>query len=169
MDDPIAFDHGRMIHLDSGTYHWVSLKAFRITADRPDTDLLAALIRHPQYRDSYAGGGPDDQSSSSLYGRYRLDRISADSFNQLSPRTAQLSLQQWADRAGGDVSATVQEELNRWLYPVLADSAVFELPRLGQDAEHDWGWVVGAVNGFHEIVAIDRPGRVMTLVVASDD
>lgn len=169
MDDPIAFDHERMIHLDCGTYHWVSLKAFRITADRPDADLLTALIHHPQYRDSYAYGGPDDQSSPSLHGRYRLDHISVDSFNHLSPQIAQLSLRQWADRASGTVSAAVQDELDRWVYPLLTDGALFELPSLGQDAEHDWGWVVGAVSGFHEIVAIDRLGLVMTLVVAADD
>ncbi|MFJ4657994.1 hypothetical protein ACIP5Y_42565 [Nocardia sp. NPDC088792] len=169
MDDPIAFDHEQMVHLDSGTYHWVSLKAFRITADRPDTELLAALVRHPQYRDNYAGGGPDDQSSPSLHGPYLLDRISADSFNHLSPGTAQTLLQQWADRASGTVSVAVQDELNRWVYPVLTDSVVFELPDLTHDAEHDWGWIVGAINGFHELVAIDRPSRVMTLVVASDD
>lgn len=53
MDDPIAFDHEQLIHLDSGPYHWVSLKAFTITASRSDKDLIAAMIRHPQYRDNY--------------------------------------------------------------------------------------------------------------------
>ncbi|WP_405496120.1 hypothetical protein [Nocardia sp. NBC_00511] len=169
MDDPIAFDHEQLIHLDSGPYHWVSLKAFTITASRSDKDLIAAMIRHPQYRDNYAGGGPDDQSSPSLHGPYRLDLISADSFIHLSSTTAQLSLRQWAERASRTVSATVQTELDRLVYPVLTNSAVFELPSLGQDAQHDWGGVVGAINGFHELVAINRPGRVMTLVVAADD
>lgn len=169
MDDPLAFDNERMVHLDRGTYHWVSVKRFRITADHQAPELLAALVHHPQYRDNYAGSGPDDQSSPNLHGPYLLDRIHSDTFTRIAPSAAQDLLRQWATRACGTVSSAVQSDLDHWVYSTLPGSTVFELPNMRPDAEHDWGWVVGAINGFHELVTVNQSSRVLTLIVASDD
>ncbi|MFE9575124.1 hypothetical protein ACFYO1_01960 [Nocardia sp. NPDC006044] len=169
MDGLITFERERIVHLDAGTYHWVSSKYFRIGTDRPDDDLLTALVHHPQYRDHYAGGSPDQQGAHNLHGPYQLHRISAESFHRISADTAQTQLHQWADQASGTISAAVQDSLDRWVYPMLATDDVFELRDPGPDAVHDWGWVVGAANGFHEFIAIDRTDRLMTLIVAADD
>jgi hypothetical protein len=52
----LRFAGETMIHLERGTYQWVSIKRFEASGDLADAELLAALISHPQYHDHYAGG-----------------------------------------------------------------------------------------------------------------
>ncbi|MEG8183221.1 hypothetical protein [Nocardia terpenica] len=66
------------------------------------------------------------------------------------------------------MSQQIQAELDTQVFPLLETPRLFQLPDLRPDAQHDWGWVVG-VDGFHELVVIDQPDQVLTLVVAADD
>src|SRR2546422_11717634 len=99
MDQPIVFDHEQMVHLDKGTYHWVSIKQFRIDSTQSDRTLLDALVAHGQYHDHYAGGDAADQDHHSWHGPYRLEYISADTFRPVRPTVTQALLQAWAKAA----------------------------------------------------------------------
>ncbi|MET8331541.1 hypothetical protein [Streptomyces sp. NPDC005181] len=49
-------------------YRWVNTKRFRLTADAADDrGVLAALIAHPQFRDTYDGAGVQDSMPLSLW------------------------------------------------------------------------------------------------------
>lgn len=166
LHQPITFEHERTVHLDQGTHHWVSIKQFRIDPAQPDHSLLAALVADPRYRDHYAGGDAADHDH---HGPYRLEHISAETFQPVGGAAAREVLELWAgDATGGAPSAHVQRDLEQHVYPVLVGPSLFHLPDLRPGAEHDWGWVVGQ-QGFHEFVAVDRVEHIMTLIVASDD
>jgi len=169
VDVPITYDHEQMVHLDEGTYHWVSLKQFHIDPTLSDTELLDALVAHWAYHDHYAGQDAADQDHHSLHGPYRLECISADAFRPARAAIAEALVQAWAEEAtAGPPSEPVQKLLDEKVYPLLGVSSLLELPNLRPDAEHDWGWVVGR-NAFHEYVEIDRPRQSLTLIVAADD
>lgn len=170
MPSLITFESERTIHMGANTRHWVSVKTFRIDKDSPDENsILTALISDPQYRDHYAGGSPDNQGSHLLHGPYRLDHISVQSFRRIDPHAAKALLQHWAAQACADPSAAVEAGLDEWVYSELINNDLFQLQDMCPGAKHEWGWVVGAINGFHELVAIDRTNSRLTLVVASDD
>lgn len=166
---PLAFERERTVHLAPGTYRWVSLKTFRIDADQSDGDLLDTLIRHPQYRDHYAGGSPGSQGPHRLHGPYQLDFISTEGFHPIDSHEAQTMLQRWVAEVHDPVPTVLQDELNQCVYSVLPGATVYRLADLHADSVHAWGWVVGSSGGFHELVATDRTSGLLTLIVASDD
>ncbi|GAB0105907.1 hypothetical protein JMUB6875_48890 [Nocardia sp. JMUB6875] len=169
MDGVLTFDHELTIHLDPGTYHWISVKVFRFESAQPNHEqLLSALIAHPRYRDHYATDFAE-QGTHALHGPYRLDAITADTFTPTTAEAARTLLQDWANTASGSVPVKVQRELDERVFAWLGLGVLYRLPDLRPGAEHDWGWVVGAINGFHELVSIDHKNRILTLVVAADD
>lgn len=169
VESALTYEHGQVVYLDKGTYHWVSLKRFHIDQDLTDGELLSALIAHWAYHDHYAGEDAIKQDHHSLHGPYRLECITAETFQPARPAVAHALLQAWAEEAtAGSPSAPVQSELDAKVYPLLEAVALYQLPGLRPEAEHDWGWVVGK-EAFLEYVSIARTGRVLTLIVAADD
>jgi hypothetical protein len=156
-----------MVHMDSGTFMWVSIKRFSIESDGTDEELIAALLADRQYRDHYAGQDPVEQLQDDLHGPYWLRAISISSFEPGDSETAKQALQAWADAPEPQTQDT-QERLQREVYPLLKGGAVYHLPDLRPSAQHDWGWVVGQ-GGFHEYVVVDRDAASVSLIVASDD
>ena len=72
----------------------------------------------------------------------------------------------WVDphyRQPPEVQARLQK-----VYTLLRSGNLYRLTNPSCEHEHEYGWVTGKL-GFHEFVVIDRPGRVIHLVVASDD
>lgn len=154
-----------MVHLDDGTYAWVSIRRFRVAdVEEDDRALLDALIAHPEYRDDYAGGGADPTNE--IHGPYRLGAITPETFEVSSSDEARRVIQEWADEDEPQ-SLQTQDRLRQIVYPLLRGT-IYRLPDLRAHAEHEWGWVVG-LRGFHEFVVIDRGDRTLALVVASDD
>ncbi|MFB8004003.1 hypothetical protein [Nocardia sp. NPDC056000] len=167
MDGLLTFEHERSILLDRATYHWVRLETFRFGSARLVSELLSALIAHPRYRDTFATEFAG-QGTHLLHGPYRVEHISAATFEPITSLSARKLLQDWANNAGVPVSPEVQAELDTRVFPLLESPMLFQLPDLRPDAQHDWGEVVG-VDGFHEIVAIDEGDHVLVLIVAADD
>jgi hypothetical protein len=169
VDERVVFEHEQLIHFNQGTYHWVSLKQFRIDPALTDTDLLCALISHWAYHDHYGGQDAIDQDHHSLHGPYRLECIAPDTFRRARAAISESLVQAWAEEASDrSISPQVQQALDRSVYPLLSDDSLYHLPDLRPEAEYDWGWVVGR-EAFHEYVAIDRRRDVLTLIVAADD
>jgi hypothetical protein len=169
VDGTLEFIDQEMVHLGPGTYHWVSIKRFRIESELTDGELLEALLSHQQYHDHYAGQPVAEQAQKDIHGPYRLDKIDVDSFVCADPDRASALILEWAAEADPDpMPSDVRERLEARVLPILASGVIYELPDLRATAQHDWGWVVGQ-SGFHEFISIDRGSAALTVVVASDD
>ncbi|WP_249374859.1 hypothetical protein [Streptomyces sp. I05A-00742] len=147
---------------------WVDIKHLRFPPQTApattDAALLAALVRHEQFRDDYAGGGVDPQGT--RHGPYWLARVSPEAYEPVGEEDAVRVLRTWTDQFG-EVPDTLEADLRREVFDrVTAASSLHHLPDLGDDAFHDWG---GVQIDFHEFVLIDRSAGLLTLLVAADD
>ncbi len=145
---------------------WVSIKLFAVAAGTDDDDVLASLIHHVRYRDSYAASEFTDAET--IHGPYWLTAITPKAFEPASGSDAEALLRTWAQYSVPltDVDRAAME---REVYPRIADAtSSYQLPDLRDIAQHDSGQTVG-VDGFREFVLIDRRINVVALLVASDD
>ncbi|GLZ77685.1 hypothetical protein Afil01_24920 [Actinorhabdospora filicis] len=129
-----------------------------------DRELLTALTRHVQYRDTYLGD--DARPEVTVHGPYELARVTADAFEPVGHRDAAALIWAWA-RELGPLPETLVAALDRELMgPLGGAGAVYHLRNLGRDDWHDFG---GIHTRFHELVLIDHANGRLTLVVAADD
>lgn len=143
---------------------WVNTKRFRIPADVPDDrNVLAALIAHPQFRDTYDGAGVHDWPR---HGQWWLDRITPDTYKAVDDATAADIIHSWASRHG-DIPEKLEARLWQEIYtPIRTATTRYVLGRLAEDAFHDYGPIH---IDYHELVLIDRPAAALVLLVAADD
>ncbi len=146
---------------------WVVIKLFALPPEADDYQVLALLIRHIRYRDSYASR--EFKDAKTIHGPYWLGAITPEVFSPVSAEDAEALLRTWAEYAAR-LPAARRDEMERELYPrIRSATARYQLADLRETAEHDWGSSVGSGSGFHEFVLIDRPAGSLALVVASDD
>ncbi|MFJ9144264.1 hypothetical protein [Streptomyces griseus] len=149
----------------SAAFRWVDVKRLRFAAEpADDTELLAALIGHEQFRDDYAGGGvlPDGLR----HGPYWVEAVTPDAYGSIGREESDLVLREWANQFE-DVPADLATDLRREVFDRLAAAErIYYLSELDGDAVHDWG---GVHSDFHEFVLIDRSAGRLTLLVAADD
>ena len=163
-----------ILHMDKGTFMWIQLTHFAMDPALDDRSLLSALVVNDAYAHDYAT--PFDADSTvtepAVHGRWWRDSIRGDSFEPSTPIDAQTVLQTWAHeqdwvdphyRQPPEVQARLQK-----VYTLLRSGNLYRLTNPSSEHEHEYGWVTGEL-GFHEFVVIDRPGRMIHLVVASDD
>jgi hypothetical protein len=167
VETQLEFIDHRLVHLSEGTYCWVDIKRFHTDIDTTDRELLEALIAHDQYHDHYAGHDVAEQTHHSLHGPYRLECITAGTFTSTTANAANARLATWAENVDPN-SPMSRDIVKAEVLPLLADGRLYELPDLGQAAQHSWGFVVG-VSGFLEFIHIDPHQRILGLFVASDD
>jgi hypothetical protein len=145
---------------------WVLIKLFALPPDADDHEVLALLIRHVRYRDSYAA--PEFKDDKTIHGPYWLNAISPEVFSPVSAADAEALIRTWADYTvplTGDDRVAMEREV----YPRIQQATSrYQLPDMRDTAQHDWGYVVGS-DGFHEFVLIDRQINKVELLVASDD
>jgi hypothetical protein len=148
-------------------YQWFDIKLFKLP-DEPidDQEALGLLLRHIRYRDSYASEGEKD--SVSIHGPYCLDAITTDSFTAADPESVETTLHAWAGQVE-PVPDVARDQAERELYPRVRTATSCYRLAVGPEAQHESGWVVGGMTGFHEFVLIDRQAGILALVVASDD
>ncbi|MGW7463308.1 hypothetical protein ACWGJT_01050 [Streptomyces xantholiticus] len=145
-------------------YRWIDTKRFRLPADLPDDrDVLAALIAHPQFRDTYDGAGVQDWPR---HGRWWLDRITPGTYRPVDDAAASDVIRTWAEQYGA-VPEPLRSRLRREIHaPIRTATGRYLLGRLPEDAVHDYGPVHV---DYHELVLIDRTAAALTLLVAADD
>jgi hypothetical protein len=148
-------------------YQWFDIKLFRLP-DEPidDRKALSLLLRHVRYRDSYASSVFED--SESIHGPYCLDAITTDVFTRSDAASAEATLHGWAEQVV-PVPDTERDQIERELYSRVHTATSCYRLVVGPEAQHESGWVVGGMTGFHEFVLIDRRTGILALVVASDD
>lgn len=154
------FDFGEGSH----GYRWVHAKLFRLTSEAlDDRDVLAALIAHPQFRDTYDGAGVQDWPR---HGQWWVDRITPDAYEPVVADTAVDVVHSWAHQHG-DVPESLASRLREEIYtPIRNATSRYLLGQLPEDAFHDYGPIH---IDFYELVLINRPAATLTLVVAADD
>jgi len=145
-------------------YRWVDAKRFRLPSEvLDDRDVLAALISHPHFRDTYDGAGVQDWPR---HGQWWLDRITPDSYEAVGAETAVDVIHSWASRHG-DVQEPLAARLRQEIYtPIRKATSRYLLGQLPRDAFHDYGPIH---IDYHELVLVDRPSATLTLLVAADD
>ncbi|MEU8381018.1 hypothetical protein [Streptosporangium sp. NPDC048865] len=164
--EQLAFASTSLVTFKDGTYRWVDVKRFRLTAPQDDGPLLTALLSHQLYRDDYLGSG-SERDGEPVHGPYRLDALSAASFERVDQETACATIRTWAGRYA-DLPETVARELEAEVYPLIrAATSRYRLRDLDEAArDDDLGWILGE---FHELILIDRDQDSLTVVAATDD
>lgn len=155
------FDFGAGSHHG---YRWVDAKHFQLPSEVLDhRDVLAALISHSQFRDTYDGAGVQDWPR---HGQWRLDRITPDTYEAVDAETAVDVIHSWANQHG-NVPEPLASRLRQEIYtPIRKATSTYLLGQLPADALHDYGPIH---IDYHELVVIDRPAATLTLLVAADD
>src|SRR5271165_2952707 len=93
---------------------WVLIKLFVLPPDLEDKVVLALLIRHVRYRDSYAA--PDFRDAKTIHGPYWLNAISPSVFSPVSAADAEALIRTWANYTvplTGDDRAAMEREVYR--------------------------------------------------------
>jgi hypothetical protein len=89
------------------------------------------------------------ETEAPVHGCYRIDAISPDVFDEVTPSHANEVLNTWMDQFGPLDRDGVVGELDEVFELLRRSPLVLQLRNLGKDAQHDWGWVGGGT-GFHE-------------------
>jgi hypothetical protein len=168
-EDRLVYDREVFINFRNQTYQWVSIKLFALPPDADDYEVLASLIRHVRYRDSYNGTG--DRDMQTIHGPYWLFAITPELFSPVSASDVEALIRTWAEYAA-TLPDGRREEMEREFYPrIRTATSRYQLADLRDTAQHDEGWgsSVGSVTGYFEFVLIDRRACSVALVVASDD
>lgn len=168
-EESLVYRGDVFINFRNHTYQWVSIKLFVLPAAADDHEVLASLIRHVRYRDSYSGTG--DRDMEIIHGPYQLSAITPESFFSSSAGDIEPLIRTWAEYAA-PLPDPRRVEMERELYPRIREAtSSYQLLDLRDTAQHDegWGTSVGSITGFFEFVLIDRNAGTMALVVASDD
>ncbi|WP_354638421.1 hypothetical protein [Kitasatospora camelliae] len=147
-------------------YRWVHLKRFHLPAEVPDDrSLLAAMIEHPEFRDTYDGAGLWQEPR---HGQWWSHHITPDTYRAVDEATASATIRTWAD-AGW--TTAIPDTLDRRLRdavhtPIQQATGRYALGPLPEGARHDYGPIHAQ---FHELVLIDRTLGTLLLLVAADD
>ncbi|WP_458318200.1 hypothetical protein [Mycolicibacterium brisbanense] len=159
-----------LVHLAPGMYDWCMLLAFAFDGQPAATQLIAAVLEHPRWRDDCMSPwtGPCD-----VHGPYRLETIGVEGFQRCTVATAWDILVNWpATDLNPWVSESLllsREILGAWVAPLLVSAdELFQLAVPREGNEHEFGWVVGQ-RGFHEFIAIDHARSTLTVIIATDD
>jgi hypothetical protein len=158
--------HGDVFINFRTTRQWVSIKLFALMPDMDDRTVMARLIQHVRYRDSYAE--PAFKDAENIHGPYWLSAISAGSFAAVSAADAETLIRTWANYTEpptGDIRSAMEHEAYQ---RIRGATKCYQLPDMRDTAQHDWGYVVGS-DGFYELVLINRNSSSVALLVASDD
>ena len=157
----------RFVNFVNSTFQWIDVKLFGMSGqDLDDRAVLALLLAHVRYRDSYAGTGDEDMKT--IHGPFRLDAITVDSFVAVDAAAEIAALGAWATQFA-PLPEAVAEQVESEVYQRLRDATSrYRLVNPGKEQFHEWGGVVGSA-GFHELVVIDRSAGSVALIVASDD
>ncbi|MFD2473657.1 hypothetical protein [Amycolatopsis silviterrae] len=155
------FDFGEGSHHG---YRWVDAKHFRLPSEvLDDREVLAALIAHPQFRDTYDGGGVQDWPR---HGQWWLNRITPDRYEAVDAATAVDVIRSWANQHG-NIPEPLEARLSQEVYRLIRRAtSTYVLGQLAEDALHDYGPIH---IDYHELVVIDRSAASLALLVAADD
>ncbi|GLZ77744.1 hypothetical protein Afil01_25510 [Actinorhabdospora filicis] len=151
--------HHFFIEFDFAPFQRVDVHRFAFEGEPGGEGLLAALIAHEVYGDDFGSGMGDDPG---LHGPYVRERIRPDSYRAVDAEVAEANLRGWANQYK-ELPKYLEGRMRGGIYQALRDAdEVYLLPKLGVDAEHEWG----DDGGFCEVVFVGREARTVTMVAA---
>ncbi|WP_229852971.1 hypothetical protein [Streptomyces albospinus] len=145
-------------------FRWVHIKRFHLPPGSPtEQDLLASLIAHPEFRDTYDGAGVRLEPR---HGQWWSDRIAPSAYAAVDESSAISTMRTWANN-GSPLPPPLDARLHEAVYtPIHQATSRYALGALPEDAQHDYGPIHIE---FHELVLIDRRIGTLALLVAADD
>ncbi|MFD6394797.1 hypothetical protein [Nocardia sp. NPDC060259] len=146
-------------------FQWVDVRTFIIPDSAVNDDaVIDGVLRAVEYRDDYVGGGIDVDGI--RHGPYWISSLSPSSFDLIDHNGAVDILDRWLQNCG-PVPTTLSEELKSSVNDALAGAdSVYLLKDLGDSAINDYG---NLHVEFHELLAIDRNTKLVSLIVLTDD
>ena len=164
---PVLLLEGHWLGHLCGPGPWIDVKQFRSDGTLSVDETVEALLAEPEYRDHYCS--PENESAGGpLHGPYWADKIKSSDFLPVSLTECESTLHRWREQmCGSEADPEADAVLDRALALVRAAADRRYLRDLREEAEHDWGWVLG-FGGFHEFLLVLPDGEV-ALLVASDD
>lgn len=167
--DALVYTGETAVIFANATYQFVVVRQFTMPIGEvvDDSEVLALLIQNRYYRGSFVGTGDGDTT---IHGPYQVAAITPERFVLVDASTAEALIRSWAEYAA-PLPEGPRAEMEQQVYPpIRAASSIYQLPQLPPEAaETEWRLGIGVCTGFHEFVAIDRPGGTVTLVMATDD
>jgi hypothetical protein len=153
------------IGFDDSSYRWISVKKFTWSGAADDTAILAALIGHPRFRDTFLSADSHELDAGDIHGPYHLDAITPADFRPTgSPGVAAL-VEEFCGLYDAPPRSEVRERIEAEVLSPLSGASCFRLREL-PDAVHDFGWVLWE---FRELAAICRSPRIVLSVVMAID
>ncbi|MFD4434148.1 hypothetical protein [Nocardia sp. NPDC058497] len=146
-------------------FQWVDVRTFMIPDSAANDDaVIDEVLRTVEYRDDYVGGGIDVDGI--RHGPYWISSLSPSSFDLIDHKDAVDVLDRWLQNCGL-VPAALRAELGSSVNDALAGAdSIYLLKDLGDSAKNDYG---NLHMEFHELMAIDRSAKVVSLIVLTDD
>jgi hypothetical protein len=176
----VTFDNERDVWLP--WFHFVNIQKFGIGEAGDDAAVLEALRQHDRYQNGYFGPSGIGEG---VHGPYRVDRIAAESFEQVSAPSAVAEVRRWVAiatnidvpddahewlRAQLVVAPITEVLLREYVYDTISNAdVVYRLRELPDEDRGPEGFPTHGPHGFHEFVAIDRAAGSVVLIVCTDD
>jgi hypothetical protein len=152
-----------ILYFRDNSFRWVDVKHFTFEAEGSARDVLAALVAHRQFREGYIGGPVGEQD---VHGPYHLDRISAESYEQVDQPSALAWVRDFCGLYEAHPSAALAADLQCIVERRIAQaSGIYRLPVL-EEARHE---AAAILLEFRELVLIDQAARELALVVMGVD
>ena len=163
----LSYLERRFINFADSTYRWIETKHFSFSpADSTDSAVLAALVVHPRYRDTYLSPDSHSVDSKTIHGPYLVDRISADSFTLLDPQQAQATLEEFCGLDGYLPPPNIREQIAHDISASFrSSSSIYRLVDV-PDASHE---CTGILWEFRELVVISAERSQVSLHVMAID
>src|ERR1700761_7166350 len=117
-EESLVYQGDVFINFRNHTYQWVRIKLFELPAEADDDEVLATLIRHVRYRDSYAQSEFSDANT--IHGPYWLSAIEPGLLSLVWAADAEALIRTWAEYAA-PLPAGRREEMERELYPRIRE------------------------------------------------
>lgn len=162
----LRFVDGASLNFADDTFRYVDRKRFSVTlASASNSAILEAVIRNPQYRDSYLT--PESQSDTGTWhGPYLLSHIAASSFDECGAERGREIMREFRDLFGHPPSTDVDQALESMVFePLATASATFELKAL-DEGQHELAHVF---DDFRELIVLSADRRELLLLVAAVD
>ncbi len=154
----------KLIGFDDSSYRWISVKTFSLYEAGDDTDILAALIGHRRYRDTFCSPDSHEQDAGGIHGPYRLAAITPPAFTRIDPAGGAALVEEFC-RLDNSPLPEVRERIEAEVLSQLAGASCFCL-RVLPAAVHEFSSVLWE---FRELAAVSRSARVVLSVVMAID
>ena len=163
----LSFTGRGFINFRDCSFRWVVSKRFEFTpAIASDEEILAALIEHREYRDQYTSEASHEHDTGTIHGPYLIERISPASFDRISAREANETVESFCNLNGVPPPGPIQERVAAEVRAIFATADTLYQLRSLPEATHEASFVLWE---YREIAVICRSDSSLILHVMAID